>query len=656
MVIDRAQITKQELTGWPMATAAGLSAKARARFQQREMAIRLLAQGETLAEITRQTGLVRPQLHRLVERALAVHSDGRLVGFRALLPFVRIKVLQRRAPVASPPHGRGGQSGAMTQLLARYPELMTALKREIARYPLLFSSVSNGKLHVNGLHAIHRAFLDHCRRLGLRVSDYPLERDQKGIRALSQMIKRLGMSSFSQAAKASGADRTKGQWRDDAFAPLVAVTRPLQAVEFDGHRLDLRLSITYVDSFGFEQTIELNRIWILAIADIFTRAILGYCLVLAPEYHRYDVIRTIQKALEPHAPMSFSIPGLGYGQFGGFPSQQFPELAYAVWEEFRLDNAKANLSGDTIQVLCQDLGCVSHAGPPADPDQRPVIERFFLKLTELMSHRLPASTESNPENLRRLHNAMDTKPLAMPLVHLEELVEAVLASINGSPHDALGGRSPLQAMEYFVRGKALPLRHLPEPMRRDLCLLQQAHIGRIAGSVARGVRPYISFYGVRYSSRVLSECTDLIGQQVQIYFNPDDIRALRVFSLDGGEIGVIGAARPWDRSPQSLRMRQQITKLMRDAKLRFTGDMDPVQAYRDYIEILAPKRRKAANELEIARRAERIKPPIMTVPPGPNYASAGQPDSNALVEPSEHNEQSKPVTFRRLRIPPGFNR
>jgi len=314
-----------------------------------------LSQGTKLVTIERETGIVRQQLYHLVNQALSVHPDGRMFGFRALLPYTRVKNHERQKVIASKMGQGQGYSGAMNQLLERYPELFIWLKGELGRHPLLFSPLPNGKLKVNGLHAIHRGFLEQCRKLGLRESDYPLMRDQQGIRTLSLVIKRLGAKSFGQAARATGAARSKHPWNERADAPVQAVTRPFQAVEFDGHKLDLRLCITYPDPFGFEQTVELNRIWILVIADIFTRVTLGYQLVLSPEYHRYDVIRTIQKALLPHAPMAFTIPGLGYG-VGGFPSQRMPELAYVVWDEFRLDNAKANLANDTLQVLYQELG------------------------------------------------------------------------------------------------------------------------------------------------------------------------------------------------------------------------------------------------------------------------------------------------------------
>ncbi len=69
----------------------------------------------------------------------------------------------------------------------------------------------------------------------------------------------------------------------------------LQAiVEFDGHRLDLRLKVVVRDPLGFEHEFEIERVWLLVIIDV---CMLGYHLVVAREYSGYGVIRTAVYAL-----------------------------------------------------------------------------------------------------------------------------------------------------------------------------------------------------------------------------------------------------------------------------------------------------------------------------------------------------------------------
>lgn len=654
MRIDRSEITPEKLAVWPSVYEGSLSEQEQARFRNARLAVELLAYGTRLVDIEHKTGLQRLQLYRLVRRAITPHQDGRIFGFRAFLPCVRVKAHQREAPIKRSylQDKKGGKTGAMSQLLASYPELEAYLEREIAERPLLLRSDSSGRISVRGLRDIHKAFLAQCRGLGLKETDYPLNQSQKGVRSLSKLIKKLSGKSFGNAAKAAGAPRNKGRQSDHPSSPLRVATRPYQVVELDGHLLDIRLSITCPDPFGYEQNIELSRIWVLVVIDVFTRSILGYHLALAAEYDRLDVIRAIQNSVEPHTPVTFTIPGLGYGPAGGFPSQQFPELAYAVWDEIRLDNAKAHLAEDTLGVLRDQLGCMVHAGPAGDPDKRPFIERFFKALSSNMSHRLPSTTTSRPEELRRLLNASNQQlALAMPLLELEQLIEAVLASLNATPHESLGGRSPLQALEYWVRDQLVPVRLIPKPLQKNLCLHQCSHSGRVSGNVAKGIRPYVSFFGVRYSSPAIADRIDLIGKPVHLLYQPDDIRNLQIFEANGAEIGDLKASSQWNQSAHSLAMRKQIMKFSREGRLEIDAEMDPVHVYLRYLRQQAPLRKKVATKLAAAQRVARDgkAQELSKV----TVARAEKPLSPADNISGEDSVQARP---RKLSIPPGFSR
>lgn len=126
------------------------------------------------------------------------------------------------------------------------------------------------------------------------------------------MMKAELLRGFGTAARAARATHLKGLPRNDELA-ATAATRPFQIVEFDGHRLDIRLKVVIHDPLGFTHEFEIERVWLLVIIDVCTRAVLGYHLVLAREYSRYDVIKTVEAALEPHRTRSFTIPELAYG-------------------------------------------------------------------------------------------------------------------------------------------------------------------------------------------------------------------------------------------------------------------------------------------------------------------------------------------------------
>jgi hypothetical protein len=146
----------------------------------------------------------------------------------------------------------------------------------------------------------------------------------------------------------AGASHLKGLPSDADQLAAPAAMQFLDVVEFDGHRLDIRLMVIVKDPLGFEQQFEIERIWLLVIIDVWSRAVLEYHVSPNREYSRYDVIRTIETALVPHRAMTFTLPGVGYGALGRFPSGKLPEIGYATWQWFELDNAKANLSHDVV--------------------------------------------------------------------------------------------------------------------------------------------------------------------------------------------------------------------------------------------------------------------------------------------------------------------
>ncbi|WP_133061186.1 hypothetical protein [Paraburkholderia hospita] len=105
-----------------------------------------------------------------------------------------------------------------------------------------------------------------CRQLGLSVADYPFNTANRAIRSLSSLVKAELLRGFGTAAGAAGASHLKGLPRTDE-APAPASTRPYQVVEFDGHRLDIRLKLVVRDQLGFEHEFEIERVWLLVIID-----------------------------------------------------------------------------------------------------------------------------------------------------------------------------------------------------------------------------------------------------------------------------------------------------------------------------------------------------------------------------------------------------
>ncbi|MBB5420605.1 hypothetical protein [Paraburkholderia atlantica] len=334
-------------------------------------------------------------------------------------------------------------------------------------------------------------------------------------------------------------------------------------------------------------------------------------------------------------PRTFTIPGLAYGPHDGFPSGHMPELAYVTWEWIRLDNAKANVANETMTALCEFVGCLADAGPKHSPDERPYIERFFGTIASRLSSRLPGYTGSHIRDLRRaLSDPKGDLRLYVSLDELAELVEYAISGYNGTPHRGLNNATPLEAMEYFVRGRDTMLVWLSEHQRRTLCLMQSARQCRVRAYLQQGVRPHINLFGVRYTNRVLATSTQLIGQHLLIYMNADDLRSVRAFLADGTELGVLKAQGAWRVVPHNLKLRQHILRQTGKRRRPTSPDLNLIEAYIDEKRTQAKKSRKAATELAHATWLLASAPTVHTPlgPPRPPWTDPVTPGAAPAMD------------------------
>src|SRR5687768_13222048 len=110
--MKRPSPTLLKLALWPAVDPKALPSAVRKRFRQRVSAVELYARGVPAVEIERKSKLDRRSLYRAIERAVSLHQDGRLWGFRALVPQSRTRGYHRdkRAPKSN-----RGLAGAFAQ-------------------------------------------------------------------------------------------------------------------------------------------------------------------------------------------------------------------------------------------------------------------------------------------------------------------------------------------------------------------------------------------------------------------------------------------------------------------------------------------------------------------------------------------------------------
>ncbi|HJV15871.1 MAG TPA: hypothetical protein VJ546_00530 [Bacillales bacterium] len=92
-------------------------------------------------------------------------------------------------------------------------------------------------------------------------------------------------------------------------------------------------------------------------------------------------------------------------------------------------------------------------------------------------------------------------------------------------------------------------------------MLKLRFIRTIRGSLS-GIRPYVQFERVRYSSHFLACSYELIGRKVAVHVTSDNCQMVTAFLLegteDGRELGILIAKGVWGRFPHTLEMRKLI--------------------------------------------------------------------------------------------------
>ena len=89
--------TDLDPTVWPAFDAAALPARWRSTFLARRQAVELYVANVAVTQIEQRTGVDRRQLYRLLDHCAAPHEDGRVFGWRGLVPYARVDDYVRTA-------------------------------------------------------------------------------------------------------------------------------------------------------------------------------------------------------------------------------------------------------------------------------------------------------------------------------------------------------------------------------------------------------------------------------------------------------------------------------------------------------------------------------------------------------------------------------
>lgn len=632
----------KDYNNWPTVDPYSLNEDKRNIYFKRWKAITLYLDGFKINHITGAVNITKSEIYRLLKRCLSFHKDGKINGFRALIPYSRLVSYTRIKIVKTKPSiCKSGCAGALSKLFEQYPSLKELVENQ------LFKKGNKETVHENKIQysKIHKKLIDACRTLGLRGNDYPLNTKELGYKSICKYLNNL-IEKYPEKGLIAreGEDVMKKLGTSVGNAPRRA-TRPLEIVEFDAHKIDAIWTIKFPHIYMGSFSVLLDRIWILVVIDTFSRAILGYFLSLEKEYTSFDVLRAFKNSLKPWEKMKLTIPGLNYDERGGVPSGILKEYEWAVWDIIVYDNAMANLSESVRSVLKNTFGTHINAGPVTTKDHQPFIESFFLVLEENCYHRLPNTTGSNIKDSRRSDPQKFAKKHEMTLEHLRQITDVFIAKYNGTPHSGIGYATPIEVLERYASNDDFLIRKIPDNKKSSLWLFSQTLTRKVRGNLKTGRRPYIEFFGAHYDSQILRSSLNLIGKEIKIFFDPvaDDSRTIMAYLPNGQELGILTIRGSWGRSPHTLEMRREILKLKKRKKLFYLEYDDPVSAYLDYLSDNATKSKSSASKFASINLQESSFPDKKLL--DNNEKESFNEDIPTSIDKQNQNKFSKDMSF-----------
>ncbi|HYD62091.1 MAG TPA: hypothetical protein VEC35_17130 [Noviherbaspirillum sp.] len=549
----------RDLSKWPVPDLLPGDQELRL-FERRKQAVEMYVEGCKFNEIRTRTGFYRGEVIRLVKRCVTVDHLGRIHGFYALVPGVRVKKYNRTAGhVFSDGLSKGGNAGMLTQIMQRFPEVAESVEKELLKMPV--------ESHVHEARAsyktLHKRFLRDLESKGLTSRDWPFSTRYRGYRSFVNYCHNLRERYLGRwIAARSGKEASRRSGLGQGYTPLIPVLRPYSAVQLDFHKIDAASIIVISNRFGKEFEIPVARWHVGILADEYTRAILGIYISLEPTPSGDCVLETIVSALRSDETDPQS-PDYSFVEDGKIVIHQLiPELRFQGFAVLKLDNAWAHTAVEVYNNIISTIGCAVNFGPVRAWWCRNLIENIFGKMTQHGVQRLPSTYGTGPNDTRR--DAPNEQAVKYRIL-LSTLIAIVLAEArrhNLSQSEALEHCSPEFALRAALEKPAFGLfpQPLPHAAQDDIRLLMHVEERIIRGNIKKHVRPHIQFGRMRHTNPQLARQYHLVGKRVLVYIHRQKPWIMRACLLDTGEdLGLLSSPRRWSTSKYSLRTRKLIS-------------------------------------------------------------------------------------------------
>lgn len=576
--------TSADIEKWPTPDEGALQGDHLKHYLEKKLAVKMYLDGQSEQTLRKTCGLGLKHIYRLItERCLETHPDGLIYGWRALIPYLRIKPYRRKKPLNVNVFGYGA-AGAMQTVLDLHPELRKAFDKRILKSPQA-DKLGPAK---RPRQAHWKWFLDELRKLGYEIRhEWPFNTQTNGYITVCRYINSILKDNPTKAARViGGPDLEKKLISGDG------VDRPVgdifQRVEMDAHKIDGRFCVMLPQPSGGYVAKIIHRIWVIVIIEVVSRAVIGYHMSFNREISMDDVLRTIKNALSTWHARKISFSDMAYREGAGLPSSLSPQFLRVCWCETSVDGAMAETCKHVKEILRDVVGSElidpSHGfSSRRSKDDRPFIEAFFKHLASGGFQKMSNTTGNKASDKKGRDPAAVAINSQFQIEYAEELLDTLIANYNATPHTALGNRSSLQYLEFVASRGNVKLRYAdPNSVQSILCYRKKC---RVKGGIEEGRRPYVNFAGAHYSGETLSQRHDLVGSYIWVanHFE-DDARVAEASTLQGLSLGILRAAPPWHKLPHSIAVRRAINSCIRQRMFSIASGADAVEAFLDFSE------------------------------------------------------------------------
>ncbi|MBU8977757.1 hypothetical protein JI752_016535 [Lysobacter sp. MMG2] len=589
------------LDEWCDIDTAALGSRRR-KAEVLQVAIRAYVNGEAISGSLEDNRISWSAFLHAFNRCLALDPTGRQMGWRGLLPYVRVRRATRRKPlIPCGRNGRGGLSGALQVRLRLNPNI----RREFDLYLM-----RNAKRLVGGESRLrpksaHQKFVDLCRTEGVPENEWPLNTEKLGRGAIRKYIIAFLRARHDDIIATQYGAKAAAKWHSGTgeFSRINA-ERTLDVVELDEHKCHFLGTIGIASPEGI-RWMPLQRVTIIMAADRAYGTVLAYKAIFRVEADADDVLDVLHAMCGGDRSYLWG-ETMAPAETAGFPSELGAPFTWCAFNQLLVDNALIHLAAPVLGRARDLIGCDVNFGPVGHPERRPMAESIFGVFERNGFQRVPSTTGSHPNDPLRQKPDKAAQATRMTAQRVLELIDDVVRTHNNAIRKRCFGISALTHLQNLVEdvdgfGTIFP--QLPPLSAGEPGLHTSLVRVRVCGDLTQGKRAYTHYGDETYVGEALANRDEVsIGDWLTAYVDRLDIRKLHLYTVKGVALGTVSVAGRWRHSPHSLMMRTLINKLVRDGQLKVGYDEDPVHRLMD--EMLDESRRsKATKSASVVNRA-----------------------------------------------------